>query len=522
MDDAGDRRAGPPGSDREVWLPTAGEMAELDRRAVESGAIPERGLIESAGREIAHQVDRLYPEGPVAALAGSGHNGADALVALRTLSAWGREVRAVECGSGPPEPDVLRGWGIELLPPERLEEACAGAAAALDGILGTGVRGAPRSPQAEHIERLDRLPVPVVAVDGPSGVDFTTGAVPGACARAELTLALGWPKLGLLLPPAREHAGEIRSLEIGFPPPPEEPGARAVTAAWAAEMLERRRPGAHKGEAGYLSVVAGQEGMAGASVLASRAASRAGAGIVRTVGDPANRIVVQSSVPEGLFSPWSDPAAVEEALEWADAVAAGPGMGRGPERRELVERILDGAGERPVLLDADALNAWEGEADALADRLRPGDLVTPHPGELSRLLGTPVPEITGDPAAAAREAGDRLGAVVLLKGEPTVVAGGEGPLRVSPFRSPALAAGGTGDVLAGAAGALLAAGASAADAAAAALALTGIAAERSGAPVGRISADLPDELPAARRAVLEGRRGRRGPVNFRAPSVRPA
>lgn len=494
----------------------------MDRRAVESGAIPERGLIESAGREIAHQVADLYPDGPVVALAGSGHNGADALVALRTLSAWGRRVRAVECGSGPPEPDVLRGWEIDLLPAERLEEASSGAAVILDGILGTGVRGAPRSPQAEYIERANALDVPVAAVDGPSGVDFTTGEVPGACVRAELTLALGWPNLGLLHDPAREHAGEIRSLEIGFPPPEEEPGARAITAPWVRELLVRRSPGAHKGEAGYLAVVAGQEGMAGASVLASRAASRAGAGVVRTVGDPANRIVVQSSVPEGLFVPWSDPAAVEEAVDWSHAVAAGPGMGRGADRRSLVETILEEAGDRPVLLDADALNVWEGEADALADRLRPGDLITPHPGEMSRLLDLPVSEITADPASAARKAADRLGAVVLLKGAPSVVAPGAGPVRVTPFRSPALAAGGTGDVLTGVAGALLAAGTPAADAAAAALMLTGIASERGGAPVGHISTDLPDGLPAARRAVLGARRGPSGPVNFRAPAARPA
>ncbi|MDP2496710.1 MAG: NAD(P)H-hydrate epimerase, partial [Candidatus Palauibacterales bacterium] len=168
---AGEGAGEPPLGAREVWLPTAEEMAEMDRRAVESGAIPERGLIESAGREIAHQVADLVPDGPVVALAGSGHNGADALVALRTLSAWGRPVRAVQCGSAPPEPDVLRGWDIELLPAERMEEACSGAAVILDGILGTGVRGAPRSPQAEYIERANALEVPVAAVDGPSGMD---------------------------------------------------------------------------------------------------------------------------------------------------------------------------------------------------------------------------------------------------------------------------------------------------------------------------------------------------------------
>lgn len=511
-----------PRSAREVWLPTAEEMAELDRRAVEDGAIPERGLIENAGREIAHQVADSFPDGPVTALAGSGHNGADALVALRALSAWGREVRAVECGTGPPEPAVLRGWSIEMRPAGRLGAACSDAGVVLDGILGTGVRGAPRPPQAEFIRRVNEIPVPVVAVDGPSGVDFTTGEVPGDCVRAELTLALGWPNLGLLHHPARDRAGEIRSLEIGFPPPAEELGARAITVPWVRDLLVRRGADAHKGEAGYLTVVAGQEGMAGASVLASRAASRAGAGIVRTLGDPANRVVVQSSVPEGLFDPWSDPESVDAAVEWANAVAVGPGLGRGAGRRELVERVLESAGERPVLLDADALNAWEGEPGALGDRLRPGDLITPHPGELSRLVDREAAEIAADPVNAAREAADRIGTVVLLKGAPTVVADGEGPVRVSPVRSPALAAGGTGDVLTGVTGALLAAGTPAVDAAAGALLLTGVAVDRSEAPVGHVAPDLWDEIPASRRTILESRRDRATPVNFAAPAARPA
>lgn len=504
-----------------VWLPTAEEMADLDRSATASGAISERALIECAGREIAHQVARRFPSGGVVALAGSGHNGADSLVALRTLSAWGREVAAVRCGSSPPEPDVLRGWEIELQPPDRLGRLARDAAVLLDGILGTGLRSAPREPQASLIRDVNAVDRPVVAVDGPSGADLTTGETPGACIDATLTCTLGWPKVGLLLYPVRDRAGEIVSLEIGFPPPEQPPDARAVTGRWVRRLLSLRPSDAHKGRAGYLLVVAGQEGMAGASILTSRAASRTGAGIVRVAGAAGNRVVVQSSVPEAIFLPWNDAEELRSAVEWADAVVVGPGLGRGEERRRLVEEVLREAGGRPVLVDADGLNVWEGRAGALAELLPEAAVLTPHPGELSRLVDAPVGEIVGAPLEWAREASSRFDCTVVLKGQPTVVASGSDPIRVSPFGGPQLAAGGTGDVLSGAVGALLASGITPMDAAAAALCLTGVAAEAADHPVGHIAPDLWERIPRARTAVLDLPEERRGPVNFAAPAARP-
>jgi len=157
-----------------VWLPSTGEMSALDRDAVTSGATTERTLIEAAGREVARRVQAHWPDGRVVALAGRGHNGADALVALRTLRAWGRDVRAILASGTPPDPDVLIGSGIVLESADRLADACGGAAVALDGVLGTGVTGAPREPQASLIERLNGMGIPIVAVDGPSGADFTS------------------------------------------------------------------------------------------------------------------------------------------------------------------------------------------------------------------------------------------------------------------------------------------------------------------------------------------------------------
>lgn len=502
----------------EVRLPTAGEMADLDRRATASGATTERTLIEAAGREVARQVRERWPEGPVVGLLGSGHNGADALVALRTLGAWGREVRAVLCGSGPPRPEVAAGWDVPTVPADGLEGALRGAAVALDGILGTGVTGAPREPQAEIIRRLNGWPVPVAAVDGPSGIDFTTGEVPGDVVRARLTVALGWPKLGMLFPPARAACGEIVAVEIGFPPPRDDT-ARAVTGRWVRRLLPSRAPDAHKGDAGYLALVAGQEGMAGASVLAARAAGRGGAGIVRVVGAPGNRVVVQGAAPDALFTPWDDRGAVEEAVTWAHALAVGPGLGRGDPRRSLVEAVLEARGDRPTVLDADGLNVWAGDVGGLAERVDEGDLLTPHPGELGRILDLSVPEVLEDPPGRAREAAARLGAVVLLKGSPSLVATPAGGLRVAATAGPEVASGGSGDVLTGLAGAYLAAGLAPADAASAALLLSGVAAAGRGPAEGHLASDVPDRLPAARARVEGLSAAVPGPVVFAAPAV---
>ena len=481
----------------EVWLPTAVEMVELDRVATSSGAISERTLIENAGREVARHLQMRWPDGPVLALAGSGHNGADGLVALRTLRAWGRDVRAIRCGRRAPEPDVLTGWDIELEEPETLESVLATSPIVLDGILGTGLTEAPRPAQATLIETVNRSASPVVAVDGPSGADLTSGAVPGACIQARLTVTLGWPKLGLLQSPARDRSGDVVAVEIGFPPPSPTPSARAITAAWASKIVPRRDASAHKGTAGYVTLIAGSAGMGGASVLAARAAVRAGAGIVRVVGDPANREIVQTAVPEAVFVDREDTAAVAEALSWAHAVAVGPGLGRGEAVHALVEKTLAAAGT-PVVLDADALNVWEEDPAALADRLGSGAVITPHPGEAARLLGCTVGDITADAPAAARAAADRFGCTVVLKGSPALIALPDGSLRVATLHTPALAAGGTGDILTGLIGAYLAAGAGPADAATVALVVSVLAALEAPQMVGHSAADLPDRIPGAR------------------------
>ncbi len=504
----------------EVWLPSAAEMGEIDRVAVDSGAIPERALIENAGRALARHVHERFPNGRVAVLAGSGHNGADALVAGRTLSAWGRSVGFVRCGSRAPDPDVLAGWQLDLEPADALQRELAAADVVVDGILGTGLTTAPRPPQARMIERVNAARAAVVSADGPSGVDFTTGRVPGAAIRADLTVTFGWPKTGLLSFPARERIGDLISVEIGFPPPERPPSARAVTAAWVAGLLGVRPADGHKGEAGYLAIVGGERGMAGAVVLAARAAIRAGAGIVRVVSAPENREIVQTGVPEAVFADWSVPEAVRSALNWAGAVAVGPGLGTGPGRAELMRRVLEN-GSVPLVLDADALNVLSAEARAPLGPLAPrrSVLLTPHPGEMARLLGTSVGEVRGDAPTAARRLADATRATVLLKGAPTWVARPGGELRATTLVSPAFASGGMGDVLTGACGAFLASGLGPADAASAALTLTALAVLRGVDEIGGSAADVPDALPDAHRALRRLRPGAWPGVNLALPAV---
>lgn len=489
----------------EVWAPTASEMAALDRSAVERGLTSERTLIEAAGRELAYRTAESWPEGPVCGLVGSGHNGADTMVALRTLAAWGRDVRAVQGGSGPPDPDVRAGWPIELESPESFAATPPIGGVLVDGLLGTGASGAPRPPQAELIERANSIGLPIIAADLPSGADSTTGVVPGACIRADLTVCFGWPKLGLLRYPARGFAGRVEAVEIGFPPPDPMPGARIITARWVRDLLRPRRPDGHKGTSGYLLLAAGSRGMAGAAVLAGRAAYRSGAGIVRVLGDPDNRNIVQRAVPGAIYMPWTadgDDAGVPglaDQVAWSHALAIGPGLGQAAGRRALLDALLERRGERPAVIDADGLNLYTDEPAALADRLTSADVITPHPGEFERLLGRPTGD---DPAADAREAAERFGCVVVLKGNPTAAASPAGSVRVAVTGGPAFAVGGTGDVLTGAIGAALAAGYEALDAATIALLLTGLAARRTGfGDIGMVAEDIPEAIPAARDAV---------------------
>jgi hydroxyethylthiazole kinase-like uncharacterized protein yjeF len=461
-----------------VALLTADEAAALDDRARKEG-IPERALMENAGRAAALVIHRLHPTGRIVAVVGSGNNGGDAIVALRSLRSWGRDVAWLSAGSSDPDPSLFTGFDLPRLEGDPVA-AFAGASVLVDGILGTGARGEPREPAAAAIERMNASGTPIIALDIPSGVDPTTGAVPGIAVDAAATVQFGWPKTGALFQPGRSRCGRLVAVEIGFPPlHDDEWSATLITPDWARGRLPARSQDAHKNSVGRVTVVAGRKGMAGAAAIAGHSAMRAGAGYVRVVSEEANRVIIQSAVPEALFVDRRDLDAVEEALAECDAALVGPALGTDDEARALLDRILAAREGQGLVLDADALTllaARDGGLEGLDDRI----VLTPHPGEMERLTGRPVGEIRAAPMDAARSLADRTGAVVLLKGAPSVVAAPGRRVRVSAVGSSDLATAAMGDQLGAETAAFLAAGADPADAPALALFYGGRAAELAG------------------------------------------
>lgn len=483
-----------------VEAPTAAQAADFDRFAIQKRGVPEAALMETAGREAAQIIHHLFPEGPVVGLVGAGNNGGDALVCLRSLATWGRSVVAVLAADRPPD-GLLHDWPIRMGTPDALGtslEALAAGAVAVDGILGTGISGPPRPRQAQLIEELNGSGArAVVALDAPSGVDGDTGEVPGAVVDADLTVAFGWPKLGTMLRPGRAHVGRLVGVEIGFPPVDDRGWARLITPGWAADRLPRRAAETHKVQVGALCLVAGSV-MAGAAILATRSAYRAGAGLVRVCCHPSCREALLAACPEALWVDGSDARAVEEAVAASRAVAAGPGLGTGPEAAALLEAALKAVEDQLVVLDADALTLIApGGVGAPGHDLSAPVLATPHPGEMARLAGTEVDDVQADRIGTARAVAAERGWSVLLKGAPSVLADPEGGLLVEIQGSSDLAVGGMGDVLTGTAGALAAQGVDVTTAGALALHITGRAARLAGRGVALTPSDVIESMPDA-------------------------
>ena len=495
-----------------VWLPTAAEAGAIDRAARDAAGVPERVLMENAGRSAALLLAHAFPDGPVVAVVGSGSNGGDALVLLRSLKAWGRQVAWAATADAVPEPALAHGFD---LPRVALSDPALGRAAVLvDGILGTGARGAPRPAARAAIEAVNGAGRPVVALDLPTGVDPDTGAIPGlaesqapeaASVRADLTVCFGWPKRGLLRAPGRARCGRLVAVEIGFPPAERPAGAEAITPQWAETRLPPRPFGTHKYEAGSLLVCAGRPGMAGAAILAARSAVRVGTGLVRVVSPEPNRAAIQEAVPDALYVPREDAGAVREAVAASDALVVGPALGPGPQDAAFLRDVLGAAPALPAVLDADALTLI-GAGAARTGELAAGRqiVLTPHPGEFRRLLGEDADEAVPDPVRAAGEFAEASGATVLLKGAPSVVAHPGEPVLVDAGGSADFAKAGMGDHLAGLIGGLLAQGAAPRDAAGVALALSGAAAARLGLSRGLSPADLAEAIAAVLGAPAAG------------------
>jgi ADP-dependent NAD(P)H-hydrate dehydratase / NAD(P)H-hydrate epimerase len=435
-------------------------MAELEplysaeeMRAAEAGHDVD-ALMQRAGGAVAEELMRRFPDARRIALhAGGGANGGDGKIAA----------------------EILRSHGLELVDEQ--------PDVAIDALLGTGLRAAPREETARVIERINAAGVPVLAVDIPSGVDASTGEVAGAAVNASVTVTMHGPKVGLAIAPGRFHAGEVVIGDIGLEPA--ETGHRLVTAEILAEV-PRRSARDNKYTAGHVLVVGGSRGMTGAPALAARAALRADVGYV-TIAAPAESLpVLETLVLEAVKRPLDN---VFEAVGKANAVAVGPGLGREHEAKALVRRLLAEV-ELPLVVDADALFELEpGEWPAPR-------VLTPHEGELARLLGRESKEIAAHRLASVREAAERFGAVVVLKGEDSLVAAPDGRVLVSALGLPSLATAGTGDVLTGITAAFLAKGVEPQCAAAAACAAQQLASHEASQRYGLVASDLIEALPS--------------------------
>ncbi|HSL70415.1 MAG TPA: NAD(P)H-hydrate epimerase, partial [Longimicrobiales bacterium] len=319
----------------EIFALTADQAVAWDRVAREQHGISERLLMENAGRAVAAVVNKLFPRGRILALVGSGHNGGDALIAARILHTGDRDVAWLPASARVPALDVLEGVDVPRIGAND-EEALRTADIIIDGVLGTGARGAPRDSVAAIIRAANAQTHATVAVDLPSGVDASTGAVPGDAIRARATVTFGAAKVGLLLHPARAHCGRLIVAEIGFPPLTDQPVAQLITPEWAWRRLPRRAPNAHKGSSGRVLLLVGSCGMAGAAVIAGRAAVRSGAGLVRIASAAENRLILQSTVPEATFFDRDQ----DLPFDGVHALVAGCGLGTDRTARSALERAL--------------------------------------------------------------------------------------------------------------------------------------------------------------------------------------
>lgn len=501
-------------------LVAADEMRALDAAAIQGCGVPGRELMARAAAGVARAARGLLaPGGRVVVLCGGGNNGGDGYVAAGLLAADGVEVRVVALTGR----DRLHGdarWAREEAEragvPIAGEEALPGLTAAagdvvVDALLGTGLARAPEGAFAAAIARTAELRAAgarVVAVDVPSGLSADTGRPLGPCVRADATVTFGFQKRGLVLHPGPAFAGDVVLVDIGLP-------AAAVAAVpvrcellteeEARALVPARDPEAHKGDAGRLLVVAGSAGKSGAAHLALTGALRGGAGLV-TLAARAEALApalagrpeaMSVALPgEGPLGP-ADVDALAAAADGVDALVVGPGIPRGPRTGPALRRLLERA-RVPAVLDADALNAL-AEAGGVAGLPAPA-VLTPHPGEMARLVGGTIAAVQANRIELAVERARAWGCVVVLKGARTVVAPPDRrPAAVIPTGNPGMATGGTGDVLAGLAGALLASGLPPFDAARVAAWVHGAAGDLAAARRGQrglLASDLAAELGA--------------------------
>ncbi len=504
-----------------MGLYTAEVMQKVDATAIHGVGIPGGHLMERAGLQVATEVLERYEPEEVVVFAGKGNNGGDGFVVARELLDAGVEVTVFLLGTAEEYTgdaklnlDILAALGVDVRPATGESGALSEDAMVLtemadvvvDAIFGTGFTGAAKGPAAAVIELINEAPGAVVSVDIVSGVGASTGTVHGPAVEADLTVTLHAAKVGHFVTPGGALSGEVVIASIGIPALCDrDPDVWLLTEEAMGELVIPKGSLDHKRSVGTVLVVGGSRGMEGAAHMAAFAALRGGAGLVHAALPAGAGMqqpfpeVITVTVPgdDGQFGV-EDRSALFERAEQMKAVAVGPGFGRADGARLLARELL--GVDRPLLLDADGLHALGGHLELLAERTQP-TVLTPHEGELGRLLGRPAEEVAAERLVCARAAAQRADATVVLKGEATIVVDPSGRAYVVPTGNPGLATPGTGDVLTGVIVAQLAKGLPATEAACLGAYLHGFAAdlvaEEATGTECMVASDLFQSLPAA-------------------------
>ncbi len=463
---------------------TAEQMQSIDRTAIQERGIPSLELMENAGHGIAHYLREISEEGgvktrKVAIFCGKGNNGGDGFVVGRYLAEWGADVtffligkkdKVSEDSKANLDKAVAMNLPIHEIATEDDFEVDEDTDLIIDAIFGTGFQGDIRSPIAEIVEKINSLEIPIAAVDCPSGLNTTTGELSKNSIIADFTATLALPKYGQLVYPGREHIGELTIIDIGIPADvidEKNLDLNLIDEEFVDRHLPHTPEDGHKGLMGKLFIVAGSEGSTGAACMAALSANRSGIGLCY-LGIPSSlNDICEIKCTETLTRPLPEVrnrrclalrglGEYQGHFDTVDALALGPGIGTHHETKELVKRLMSRI-TLPTVIDADGLNCFQGDTGPLTDANFPC-VITPHPGEMSRLMDAPLKEVVADRMKYAKLAAKKLNKVVLHKGAPTYIATPEGQVYLNPTGNIGMAKGGSGDVLTGLIGTLLAKG----------------------------------------------------------------
>jgi NAD(P)H-hydrate epimerase len=440
-----------------IGLYTADQVRELDRLAIEQAGIPGIDLMQRAGTAAFNVLQDTWPRARrLAVYCGTGNNGGDGYVLAHLARQAGLEVQVFQVGDSSkttPTAAMARqtmeqaGLTVQALPSEPVETDVV-----IDALLGTGLQGEVRPPFREAILQMNHTRAPVLALDIPSGLNADTGQVLGVTVRAQLTICFIGLKQGLFTAEGPDHAGQLAFHGLQVPASvitAVKPSASRITFDALAHRLAPRPRCSHKGDFGHVLIIGGDQGMAGAALLAGRAALRSGAGWVSVATRPEHAAHMWTAQPELMCHPVKEAVELTPLLQKASVVAVGPGLGQSDWSRQLFGMALECG--KALVIDADALNQLAREPVS-----RPDWILTPHAGEAGRLLGSTSQAVQADRFAAVRALQSRYGGVVVLKGNGTLVSDGEDPVGLSSAGNPGMATGGMGDVLTGIIAGLLA------------------------------------------------------------------